>query len=99
MDNLDSRFANLERWQANNWLDPDEQIKPKQIKKNLTKVVKAKTAKPKASASSGLQQMMRKMQSEMHKNKAAALAATNTDSLTPPTGSRRCKSATPQSAY
>ncbi|KAM7344176.1 guanylate kinase-associated family member mars [Cochliomyia hominivorax] len=67
VDNLDKRFANLERWKQNDWQDPDE-VKPK-IKKNLTKVVKKTKPAAKAKPNTALQQMLRKMQAEMRKNK------------------------------
>ncbi|XP_023294263.2 guanylate kinase-associated protein mars [Lucilia cuprina] len=68
VDNLEKRFDNLNRWKLNDWIDPEE-AKPK-IKKNLTKVKKAKAAPAtKAKPSSALQQMLRKMQAEKRKNR------------------------------
>lgn len=65
--NLDKRFENLERWKLNDWQDPDE-IKPK-VKKNLTKVTKKAKPAAKGKPNTALQQMLRKMQAEMRKNK------------------------------
>lgn len=69
IDNLNKRFETLNRWKSNDWADPDE-VKPK-IKKNLSKVKKAKTTTGAAviKPNSRLQQVMRKMQAEMRRNK------------------------------
>lgn len=69
VDNLDKRFENLKRWKANEWLDPEEQAKPNR-KNMLTKVKKPKAAPAaKSRPNSALQQMLRKMQAELRKNK------------------------------
>ncbi|XP_075166690.1 guanylate kinase-associated family member mars [Haematobia irritans] len=80
IDNLEKRFENLNRWKANDWLDPDE-TKPKEKKpKNLTKVKKAAAAPAKAKPNSALQQMLRKKQAEMRMKKANNLLV-NTDDV------------------
>lgn len=66
-DNVDKRFANLERWKANDWQDPDaiEKLKPKV--KVGPKASKTK-AKPAAKASTNLMSFLRKAKAEHRKN-------------------------------
>lgn len=63
-DNVDKRFTNLQRWKANNWVDPDEVIEPKPKAKTKRK------AAPKAAKASGdLKSFMRKAAAEARKKR------------------------------
>ncbi|KAM8710741.1 hypothetical protein ACLKA7_017377 [Drosophila subpalustris] len=66
-DNVDKRFANLVRWRANNWQDPDAIEKPKA---KAASKVKAKS-KPAAKASSNLKSFLRKAKAAQRKNQQA----------------------------
>ncbi|KAL7732034.1 hypothetical protein ACLKA6_015797 [Drosophila palustris] len=67
-DNVDKRFANLGRWRANNWQDPDAIEKP--MPKPKVKAASKAKAKPKptAKASSNLKSFLRKAKAEQRKN-------------------------------
>jgi len=67
-DNVDKRFANLGRWRANNWQDPDALEKPKPKVKGAAKGAKASKTKPAAKASSNLRSFLRKAKAEQRKN-------------------------------
>lgn len=67
-DNVDKRFDNLQRWKANNWLDPDEVIEPKPKAKTKRKAA-PKAAKPTSKASRDLKSFMRKAAAEARKKR------------------------------
>ncbi|XP_034482410.1 guanylate kinase-associated protein mars [Drosophila innubila] len=67
-DNVDKRFANLGRWRANEWQDPDALEKPKPKVKVTAKGSKAPKTKPAAKASSNLRSFLRKAKAEQRKN-------------------------------
>lgn len=78
IDNLEKRFDNLSRWKLNDWQDPDEAVN--KVKKNLTKVKKAKaTVAAKTRPNTALQQMLR----NMRKNKKSEVANEDVEILTP----------------
>lgn len=88
-ENVDKRFANLERWKANDWLDPDavaevEQKQEQTGAKPKPKVIRK--VKMKAKASSSLQQFLRKAHANMKKTKVEEAPM---DNGFPPTPSRR----------
>ncbi|KAH8284833.1 hypothetical protein KR054_001643 [Drosophila jambulina] len=90
-ENVDKRFANLERWKANDWLDPDavpeEAKKPDQTKaKPKAKLNRKVNMKAKAKPSSNLQQFLRKAHANMKKSK---LEEAPKEEGMPPTPSRR----------
>ncbi|KAH8245910.1 hypothetical protein KR038_011798 [Drosophila bunnanda] len=90
-ENVDKRFASLERWKANDWLDPDavveEAKKLEQAKaKPKTKLSRKVNMKAKAKPSSNLQQFLRKAHANMKKSK---LEEAQQDDGIPPTPSRR----------
>ncbi|XP_020809003.1 guanylate kinase-associated protein mars isoform X2 [Drosophila serrata] len=90
-ENVDKRFASLERWKANDWLDPDavleEAKKLDQAKaKPKAKLTRKVNMKAKAKPSSNLQQFLRKAHANMKKSK---LEEAPQDDGIPPTPSRR----------
>ncbi|KAH8254408.1 hypothetical protein KR032_009972 [Drosophila birchii] len=90
-ENVDKRFASLERWKANEWLDPDavteEPKKPELTKaKPKAKISRKVNMKAKAKPSSNLQQFLRKAHANMKKSK---LEESPTDDAIPATPSRR----------
>ncbi|KAH8301326.1 hypothetical protein KR059_000139 [Drosophila kikkawai] len=90
-ENVDKRFASLERWKANDWLDPDavpeEARKPEQAKaKPKAKLSRKVNMKAKAKPSSNLQQFLRKAHANMKKTK---LEEVPMDDGIPATPSRR----------
>lgn len=67
-DNVDKRFNNLQRWKANNWVDPDEVIEPKPKAKTKRKAA-PKAAKPTSKGSVDLKSFMRKAAAEARKKR------------------------------
>ncbi|KAH8275332.1 hypothetical protein KR026_005277 [Drosophila bipectinata] len=89
-ENVDKRFDNLNRWKANDWVDPDavvEEVKmAKQEPKAKPKLTRNMKIKSKAKPSSSLQQFLRKAHADMKKTKVEEVQES---SDAPPTPKRR----------
>ncbi|KAH8340225.1 hypothetical protein KR067_013743 [Drosophila pandora] len=92
-ENVDKRFDNLNRWKANDWVDPDavveevKEAKPEpKAKPKLTRNMKIKS---KAKPSSSLQQFLRKAHADMKKTKVEEVQETSNAPSTPKRRSSR----------
>ncbi|KAH8319671.1 hypothetical protein KR074_003494 [Drosophila pseudoananassae] len=89
-ENVDKRFDNLNRWKANDWVDPDAVVEEakmaKQEPKTKPKLTRNMKIKSKAKPSSSLQQFLRKAHADMKKTKVEEVQGS---SDAPPTPKRR----------
>ncbi|KAH8348379.1 hypothetical protein KR084_006849 [Drosophila pseudotakahashii] len=68
-ENVDKRFANLKRWKANDWLDPDAVAEEPKQPKPKAKIDRNMKIKSKAKPTSNLKQFLRKAHANMKKIK------------------------------